>query len=356
MASSRCDDAGVRRTPLQLAPLVLLAPLLIATPASAATPLASEVTLSTHTVHVGSTAYVASSIARETTSVGRLLVRDPKAPKQTSVEVVATVAEADRTYVTIVLTAYSYTAGAAHGRTVPSSLVFQRSTGRRLGLADLFRQRSLPAAVTTLAAEVRRNAAQSLGSIADPAALKAALAIPTAEALGTFVPRPWGLEVLFAQGAIAAQAAGMTSVLVPWQVLTPLLSVPLPDLGGGVPTRPVYGGGRAVFDPDTLKGIARGIILAGANHVKGLTGRSPASYRLVDTRSVVAQTAPGVFDELQVTTLVPFANPSQPLTVLLGLGGDQANPSYDVIDVRRAAVGCGIVSSAYVRALRERCP
>jgi hypothetical protein len=206
-----------------------------------------------------------------------------------------------------------------------------------------------------LAGEVKRNAKQALGSAYDATSVGLALERPTAQQLQNVVPRPWGLEVFFNQGDLAAGAFGASSVLVPWKALTPLLVKPLPDLGGDVPT-PSYSGGEAVVDRTLLRGLAAAVVNGGRDGVPGLTGRTPASYRLVDARRVTAHISTDVTEDLYVETLVPFASPSKPLSLLVALGGDEATPSFGVIDVQRGPVGCGVVSTAFIKALRERCP
>jgi hypothetical protein len=345
--------------------------LIAAAPAQAATPLAKEVVLRTSTVTLGSEAgkdlstypavvrvtgvssAAAKGIARAVTSKGRSLARPAGGAKKTTAEINAIVAEADRKYVSVLFSSTYYADGAAHPYTLIDTLVFERSTGKVLGFKEIFKDPRK--AVPTLAAEIKRNAKWALGPLHQASIVADALSKPTVSGLSALVPRPWGLEVFFAQGDLAASAAGPTSVLVPWQVLQPLLAIPLPDLGGSVPA-PAYGGGQAVTDRDLLAGITGGVVQAGKEGTRGLTGRAVGSYRLVDTRRVVAKVADGVFDELYVTTVVAFASPSKPLAVLLALGGDEVTPSFDVIDVQRGAVGCGVVSSAYVKALKERCP
>jgi hypothetical protein len=119
---------------------------------------------------------------------------------------------------------------------------------------------------------------------------------------------------------------------------------------------PSYGGGQAVTDRTLLAGLAAAVVEGGQEGFKGLTGRAPSSYRLIDARRFTAPVSTDVTDDVYVTTLVPFAAPSKPLAVLVALGGDEETPSFDVVDVQRGTVGCGAVSSAFIKAMHETCP
>jgi len=354
-----------------VAALLTLPALLVATPASAGTSLSSDVVLQTHTVSVGSAAHkdlstypavmhtrglsaaVSRAVAAAVTGRARSLTRPKGALPHTAATISATVAEADRSYVSVVLTSTYFTDHAAHPYTLVSTLVFSRTTGAVLGPKDLFKD---PVAATALLVrEVKRNARSALGPAYDATGVDLALEHTAAITNGSFVPRPLGLEVFFDQGDLAADVFGPTTVLVPWKALLPQWKPALPDLGGGVPL-PSYGGGQAVVDHALLKAFAAKVVAAGAEGVRGLTGRVPGSYRLVDTRRVLVAVGSSDVEDLYVMTLVPFATPSKPLAVLVALAGDPESPSLDVVDVARGPVGCGQVSSAFIKALREKCP
>lgn len=128
-----------------------------------------------------------------------------------------------------------YASGAAHGGTVVSTFTFDLVSGRRLGLADLFRPGS--AYLDTLATEARTQLRATLSAwIADPAAAEwlTTGSEPTADDYAAWAITPGGLEVTFGLYQVAPYAVGMPVVTIPIAHIAGLI-----DLNG--PLAPLVG-------------------------------------------------------------------------------------------------------------------
>jgi hypothetical protein len=106
-------------------------------------------------------------------------------------------------------------AGGAGPRTLVDAINFVPSTGRRIGLADLFT--SGTAALPVLSEQARSRLAASLGpDLVWPSS-------PTLDSFGAFDLTVAGLELIWPQGTVAGQAAGTVGVTIPWSSLASVI-------------------------------------------------------------------------------------------------------------------------------------
>jgi hypothetical protein len=117
-----------------------------------------------------------------------------------------------------------YEAPAAHGFTRFRTLTYDLTTGRRLGLADLFRS-----GVDYLGWLSHESVAQlqARPEIYNPQATPAGLT-PTEEHFAHFGLTPTGLEIVFDEYQVGPYAVGTPHVTFPYAQLRPLLASPGP--------------------------------------------------------------------------------------------------------------------------------
>ncbi|HVU73478.1 MAG TPA: RsiV family protein [Mycobacteriales bacterium] len=337
----------------------------VATQASAATPLPALVTLAQHLVREGSAANhdassrpvvtgitgVPTAIAKKVASaINQAAVKPLRAPRPAhdSIEVTAAIVEQDKRYLTAEIRWSSYIWMAAHPETSVAEVLFDRTTGAVIPLEEVFAPGKLSDGLKKLGAAVRAHAPGELGPAYDADSVRFGTVPAGADNLGALVPRPWGLEVAFGQGQIAAEAAGPLYVVVPWAALGSLVALPLPQ--GGVPLPP-YRAGQPVADKTTLKALASATLAVAPFNAK------PKAYRLQDARVAYSfssdpDEAPGVFAVLRA---VPTANPGNTHTVLLvGQDGDITHPAVSA--VASGAVGCATLPSGVLAQLAMKCP
>lgn len=127
-----------------------------------------------------------------------------------------TVALASPTILSIRFVVTEYTTGAASTETLVGSANFEVSSGASIKLTDLFT--SAAAALPVLSAQAHSQLSARLGADLNwPAS-------PTMSSFGAFGLTIAGLELAWSQGAVASQAAGSPSVLIPWSALASVIA------------------------------------------------------------------------------------------------------------------------------------
>jgi len=142
----------------------------------------------------------------------------PAADQRSSLDGGYKTARLDDRLASFEVTLSTYIAGAAHPYGTVLTLTFDVGTGQRLALADLF----APGApyLATLSAESRLRLATSPS--ADPGSNTSGTEPTDANFAGWTVTED-ALEITFAQGQVAASAAGMPHVSIPFASLRTLL-------------------------------------------------------------------------------------------------------------------------------------
>jgi hypothetical protein len=352
-----------------LASAALLAPLLAPSLAAAApaspTPPPPLVRLVVRTIFEGSSAShdsssrpVVTRIVGVSTAAARRaghvvdvaayqILHDQRRPARAHIDITAVLAEQDRRYLSVQLGVLTYIEGAAHPDFTIETLAFVRASGATLTAPQLFTANGRGPALRAISALVRKLAPGELGQAysKDSIALGAR---PNLTDLGRLVPRPWGLEVAFDQGQVAANAAGPLFVVVPWAPLARYLAVPLP-LGDAPP--PPYVAGQPVYNPPTLTAVSNAIL-----HTKPFAGARAGTFRIEDVRFALVVSPDGVAPDqaYAVARVVPVANPGNTHTVLLvGQDGDLTHPVVTAVALR--SVGCATLPRAALLELQMRC-
>jgi hypothetical protein len=121
--------------------------------------------------------------------------------------------------VTVSLSEYTYFAGAAHGITTDTTLNFDAVTGSRYRLADLF----TPSAkwLVALSGASRRALPRLVGSLSNTEWIDSGT-VPRPANFAVWSLTPWGLQITFGDYQVAAYAAGMPLVVIPYAQLAKL--------------------------------------------------------------------------------------------------------------------------------------
>jgi hypothetical protein len=121
--------------------------------------------------------------------------------------------------VAVSLSEYSYFAGAAHGITTDTTLNFDAVTGIRYRLADLF----TPSAkwLVALSGASRRALPRLVGDLSNAEWIDSGT-VPRAANFAAWSLTPWGLQITFGDYQVAAYAAGMPQVVIPYAQLAKL--------------------------------------------------------------------------------------------------------------------------------------
>lgn len=122
----------------------------------------------------------------------------------------------DTRYVSIRFLVTSYAAGAASPSTNASTLTFELSNGQAVTLNDLFTGSTYLTQLSTLA---KAELLSKLGSNADQNLVDIGTQ-PTASNFSNWNLKASGLELTFAQGKVAAVAAGVISIVIPFTQLS----------------------------------------------------------------------------------------------------------------------------------------
>jgi hypothetical protein len=126
------------------------------------------------------------------------------------------VALASPTLLSLRFTVIEYATGAVGTETLAGSASFAVPSGASLELTDLFT--SAAAALPVLSAQAHSQLSAHLGADVNwPAS-------PTLSSFGAFDLTVAGLELIWSQGAVASQAEGTPSVLIPWSALASVIA------------------------------------------------------------------------------------------------------------------------------------
>jgi hypothetical protein len=131
------------------------------------------------------------------------------------------VAFVSATVLSLRFTVQTYVSGAASTSSAPGSLNFDVATGTAIQFVDLFT--STGAALPVLSSQSHSLLSAKLG-----ADLQWPSSVTMAEFQTAWALTAGGLELAWAQGAVATQAAGMPSITIPWSALASVLSNPGP--------------------------------------------------------------------------------------------------------------------------------
>lgn len=114
--------------------------------------------------------------------------------------------------------------GAAHGFSTVEHYVFDRTSGERVTLAGWFKPGMLNDALRAMSAYARPRLHDVFGPEWDQSVDEGTK--PKAVTYEDVAPLPEGLEVTFGEYEVAAYAAGLPVVTIPWSKLTPYLARP----------------------------------------------------------------------------------------------------------------------------------
>jgi hypothetical protein len=111
---------------------------------------------------------------------------------------------------------YTYSSGAAHGITVDTTFNFDALTGRQYRLADLFNPSSRW--LVALSRLSRRALSELLGSLTSASWIDSGTT-PKESNFAAWALTPWGLQIAFGDYQVAAYAAGMSQITIPYASL-----------------------------------------------------------------------------------------------------------------------------------------